>query len=79
MAPGQYTRGGLRAMSKETAERTQKLVNIDRTSSKEKKLAHILDDRGKTDSAFTGDNHFYQLTKLKVHRDKNSPERKNFS
>lgn len=79
MATGQYTRGGLRAMSKETAERTQKLVNIDKTSVQEKKLARILDDRGKTDSAFTGDNHFYKLTKIRLPGDESSPGRPNFS
>lgn len=79
MAVGQYTRGGLRAMSRQTAERTQKLVNIDKTTQQERKLAKIIDDRGKTDSAFTGDNHFYQLTKLKNPVKCASPERRNFS
>ena len=75
MAVGQYTRGGLRAMSRQTAERTQKLVNIDKSTAKEKKLARLIDNRGKTDSAFSGDNHFYQMTKI----DRVSPPRKNFS
>jgi hypothetical protein len=72
MQVGKVTRGGLKNMRKETADIIQKDLNIDMNSILNRGISSSIQDRGKTVSAYEGDNHFHNICKVRVNR-------KNFS
>ena len=64
MGLGQITRGSLKHLREETASEYHRILNIDKSSKLEKRVAKTLESRGKTHTAFDGDNHFHgQITK----------------
>jgi hypothetical protein len=72
MPVGKVTRGALKNMRIETSQIIQKDINIDMNSTINKRISSTIQDRGKTVSAFEGDNHFHNISKVRV-------KRKNFS
>ena len=61
MGVGKCTRGGLKQLNTTTAKVIQANLDIDMTSNVNRKISSVLEDRGKTESAFEGDNHFHNL------------------
>lgn len=69
------TRGAIKTLPEEVAARTQIILNIDRSTKRERIIAEKLMDRGRTDSAFEGDNHFRNLASpSKINKVKNVNE-----
>ena len=63
MKVGSCTRGGLKTLNVETARKEQNDLNKDPSSKKERLISNRIENRGKTESAFMGDNHFYNLAR----------------
>ena len=68
MGIGKITRGALKHQRLEKAKHDLRVLNIDRSSKREKAIAKTIENRGKTHSAFDGDNHYHNsITKeLKI-------------
>ena len=63
MKVGSCIRGGLKTLNTETARREQNDLNKNPNSKKEKIISKRIENRGKTESAFAGDNHFFNLAR----------------
>ena len=61
MQVGKVTRGGLKNMSEATADKYHKNIDINMESKLNKRIAEVNQDRGKTVSAFEGDNHSHNI------------------
>jgi len=61
MQVGKVTRGDLKNMSVVTAEKYHKNLDINMESKLNKRISEVIQDRGKTVSAFEGDNHFHNI------------------
>lgn len=59
-------------MSEVTAEAYHKNIDIDRNSKVNRRISEVIQDRGKTATAFEGDNHFHNIREARSGR-------KNFS
>ena len=61
MQVGKVTRGDLKNMSEVTADKYHKNLDINMESKLNKRISEVIQDRGKTVSAFEGDNHFHNI------------------